>query len=104
MKIAHLTSVHGPFDTRIFHKQCKSLARAGYETYLVVVHDKDERVDGVHIEAVERGEGRLSRMFGTARRVYQAGLRLDAAVYHLHDPELIPAGLALKRRKKIVIF
>jgi glycosyltransferase involved in cell wall biosynthesis len=104
LKIAHLTSVHGAFDTRIFHKQCKSLARAGYDTYLVVVHDKDERIDGVQIKAIGRAKGRVARMVGTVWRVYQIALRLNADVYHLHDPELIPVGLALKRRNKIVVF
>lgn len=104
MKIAHLTSVHGVFDTRIFHKQCKSLARAGYDTYLVVVHDKDERIDDVQIKAIGRAKGRIARMLGTVWKTYQSALRLNADVYHLHDPELIPVGLALKHRNKIVIF
>ncbi len=43
-------------------------------------------------------------MAGSTRRVLAQALRLDAAVYHLHDPELIPAGLFLKRRGKKVIF
>ena len=105
MKIAHLTSVHGPFDTRIFQKQCRSLARAGYDTHLVVVHDADQTIDGVQLNAIVRSSSnRLSRMLGTVRQVYQRALRLDADIYHLHDPELIPVGLALKRRNKIVIF
>jgi glycosyltransferase involved in cell wall biosynthesis len=97
--------VHGPFDTRIFQKQCKSLARAGYDTHLVVVHDADQSIDGVQINAIARtSNNRLSRMLGTVWQVYQNALRLDADIYHLHDPELIPVGLALKRRNKIVIF
>lgn len=104
MKVAHLTSVHGPFDTRIFHKQCQSLASAGYETHLVVSGDIGDTVNGVHLHGVARGGSRASRMLMTVRRVYQAALEVDAAIYHLHDPELIPAGLALKRRGKVVIF
>lgn len=104
MKIAHLTSVHGAFDTRIFHKQCKSLARAGYDVHLVVVHDKDELRDGVSIKALHRMHGRFNRMIKTVWNTYRAACAIDADIYHLHDPELIPVGLALKWRNKIVIF
>ena len=44
-----LTSVHQPFDVRIFHKEAKSLARAGYEVALIAQHDKEKTVDGVKI-------------------------------------------------------
>lgn len=40
----------------------------------------------------------------TTRRVLEVALRLDATVFHLHDPELIPAGLQLKRLGRVVIF
>ena len=36
MKVCHISSAHAPNDTRIFHKQCASLARAGYDTTFVV--------------------------------------------------------------------
>lgn len=43
-------------------------------------------------------------MRNTTRRVSGAALALEADIYHLHDPELIPVGLDLKKRGKIVIF
>lgn len=43
-------------------------------------------------------------MLGSTRRVLQRARQIDADIYHLHDPELIPAGLLLKRLGKIVIF
>jgi hypothetical protein len=47
MKICILTSVHPPFDTRIYYKQAKSLAKAGYDVTLIAQHDRDEVVDGI---------------------------------------------------------
>jgi glycosyltransferase involved in cell wall biosynthesis len=64
----------------------------------------DEHQDGVRFVDVGRAGGRLQRMWHTTARVLAAARRLDAGIYHLHDPELIPAGLQLKRLGKKVIF
>lgn len=40
MNICHLTSVHSRYDTRIFLKECRSLARTGYQVSLVVADGK----------------------------------------------------------------
>ena len=103
-KICHLTSVHTPFDNRIFEKQCKTIRDAGYEMVLVAVHDQDEVVDGVRIRAVPRASGRLRRIIQTAYRVYRAALDEDAALYQIHDPELLPFAQLLRLRGKRVIF
>lgn len=104
-KIAHLTSAHPRYDTRIFIKQCRTLAAYGYDVTLVVADDQgDECKDGVRIVDVGRLPGRLNRIFSTSRRVFDKAVALDADIYQLHDPELIPFGLKLKRLGKKVIF
>ena len=103
-KICILTSVHSPRDVRIFHKEATSLAAAGYEVSIVAPHDQDEKVDAVQLKAVPAARGRLERMTRTAWRVYKAGVRQRACVYHLHDPELIPAGLLLKSQGRCVVY
>lgn len=106
IRIAHLTSAHSRNDTRIFIKMCSSLAASGYDVSLVVADGLGDATSaGVHIVDVgPRAGGRLARMTKTVARVLSRALSLDADVYHLHDPELIPAGLKLKRAGKIVIF
>jgi glycosyltransferase involved in cell wall biosynthesis len=104
-KIVHLTSAHPRHDTRIFVKQCRSLAEHGYQVTLVVADDAgDSCPDGVRIVDAGRLPGRVNRVLRTTRRVFDQALRLDADIFHLHDPELIPAGLKLKRLGKKVIF
>jgi glycosyltransferase involved in cell wall biosynthesis len=104
-RIAHLTSAHPRNDTRIFIKQCRTLAAHGYDVTLVVADDQgDDYTDGVAIADVGRLPGRLNRIFKTTRRVFDKAVALDADIYQLHDPELIPIGLKLKRRGKKVIF
>lgn len=103
--IAHLTSAHPRYDTRIFVKQCRRLAQAGYEVTLVVADGLgQERRDDVRIIDVGRPNGRWQRMLRSTTQVLAAARRLDAGIFHLHDPELIPAGLQLKRLGKKVIF
>src|SRR2546427_1882556 len=104
VKVAHLTSVHSPFDVRIFHKQCKSLARSGYEVTLTALQARDERKDRVQIKAVPAATRRLQRMTLGVWRVYREALRQNADLYHFHDPELIPVGLLLAGRGKPVIY
>lgn len=104
MKICHMTSVHSPCDVRIFHKECISLATAGFEVYLVQRGESGEQ-NGVHIIGVGQPTGgRLSRMSTFSQKVYEAALAVDASIYHLHDPELLPYGLKLKKKGKKVIF
>lgn len=43
-------------------------------------------------------------MFKVTRKVFSKALELDALIYHLHDPELLPIGLKLKRLGKKVVF
>lgn len=104
-KLCHLSSVHPRYDTRIFFKECRSLAAFGYSVSLVVADGKgDESKDGVAIFDVGAPSGRLRRMLETTRRVLEKAKLLNADVYHIHDPELIPIGLKLKRMGKAVIF
>ena len=105
VRIAHLTSAHPRDDIRVFLKECCSLAAHGYEVVLVVADGRGDEVrDGVTITDVGRSTGRLDRMFKVTRRVLRKAMALDADIYHLHDPELLPVGLKLRRRGKKVVF
>ena len=99
-----LTSAHPALDVRIFHKECKSLARAGYEVTLVAPHRESQRIDGIAIKAVTPATGRLERFFQTTAAVYRAAIAVDADVYHFHDPELMLISLLLRAQGKKVIY
>src|SRR5438093_10884518 len=96
MKAVHLTSVHNARDTRIYEKECMSLAQAGHEVVLVAAGERDEIVNGIQIRAIHNSAGRFSRMTRGVWRVYREARRVYGDVYHFHDPELIPAALLLR--------
>lgn len=103
-KVCHLTSAHTQEDIRIFHKECVSLADAGYDVYQISCGNTYDK-KGVHIVGIgPKVTGRFARMRKTAGEIYKVALKIDANVYHLHDPELLPYGLKLKRLGKKVIF
>ena len=104
MKVCHMTSVHESTDDRIFLKECVSLAKAGYDTYQVAYGESFEK-DGVKtIGLGKRASGRIKRILVSSRKVYQEALKIDADIYHVHDPELLPYAVKLKKRGKKVIF
>jgi len=105
-KIVHLTSVHARYDTRVFIKMCGSLASYGYDVYLVVADGLgDEIKNNVKILDVGKiSKGRLQRVTKTVIKVYEQAKNIEASLYHIHDPELIPIGIKLKKAGKRVIF
>lgn len=106
MRICHVTSVHQRYDTRIFHKECTSLANAGYDVILLVADGKKDEVrNGVKIVSIDYvPTSRYRRILLSGHVMFRAAQQIDAEIYHLHDPELLPFGKKLKRCGKKVIF
>jgi len=102
--ICILTTVHPPFDIRIFHKEAKSLIKLGYNVTLIAQHNRNEIVDGVKIIALSEPRNRFTRIFGLTWRAFYLALRQRADIYHFHDPELIFIGILLKLFGKKVIY
>jgi glycosyltransferase involved in cell wall biosynthesis len=103
-RVVHLSTVHAPFNVRIFGKECRSLAAAGYDVQLVVPHERSEERGGVKVRAVPRPGNRLSRATRTVWSVARGAVRARGEIYHFHDPELIPVGIMLKAMGRRVIF
>jgi glycosyltransferase involved in cell wall biosynthesis len=104
IEVCFLTSVHPPFDIRIFQKEAKTLTKAGYKVTLIAQNEKDEIVEGIKILSLPKPRSRIERMTNTVCQVYRKALKVDADIYHFHDPELIFIGMLLKLRGKRVIY
>ena len=69
-RICHITSAHGRYDTRIFQKECRSLAKEGYEVYLLV-NDKNKNEVIEKVKIISTGylpKSRLERFFVSHRK------------------------------------
>ena len=105
MRVCHFTCAHEATDTRVFQKECVSLAKAGYDVYLVAPNATSEDKEGVHIVGVSvSNQHPVYRLLYSSKLIYRKALEIDADVYHFHDIELFSYGVKLKQNGKKVIF
>ena len=106
MKIAHITSVHPQNDNRIFYKECMSLQQEYYDVSLIVAGGETRNINGIQVIGyLKSNGGRLKRILKTSfLEMIRECKKVDADIYHFHDPELIFTGLYLKFLGKKVIY
>lgn len=103
-KVCHISTVHSTYDTRIFLKECCSLASNGYAVTLVIPGSKDEYINGVHIKAIKKYDKVFFRITLTALTAFIKAFKTKSKIYHFHDPELFFVGVIFKILGKKVIF
>ena len=97
--------MHKANDVRIFHKQCCSLKKHGFNVSLIAPNVKDETKEGVKLIGLfPKKESRLYRIFKSSKVAYKLAIEANADIYHFHDPELLRIGLKLRRKGKKVIY
>jgi glycosyltransferase involved in cell wall biosynthesis len=106
--VVHMTTVHHPYDPRIYHKECISLANAGFDVTLIAQPadnetetNKEKPIKHIPLKTYK---SRLKRMIISTRDAYKKAKDLNADVYHFHDPELLPAAWLLKKKNNTVIY
>lgn len=111
MKIFHITSVHPRYDTRIFLKECSSLAGAGYDVSLIVCDGYgDEEKNNVKI--IDAGNchnlKRIKRMINGPDfidKVLKNKIEnYSNTIIHFHDPELLFLGKKYAKKGCKVIY
>jgi glycosyltransferase involved in cell wall biosynthesis len=97
MRVCFLSSMHPPLDKRVFQKEAKTLAAAGYDvTHLTPDDGPDRVVDGVHIRTYQKPRGLRERLFALPA-LYRRARALDADVYHCNELDSFVVGIALRR-------
>lgn len=105
--VVHMTSAHQrPDDPRIFWKECRTLAAAGYVVHLIAPNATHTTDMGVRIWGIPARPlgGRLGRMTASVFEVYRRARALAADLYHFHDPELMPVALLLSASGAPVVY
>lgn len=105
IKVVHMTTVHHPYDPRIYHKEVKSLHNAGFDvTYIAKASEEGMNKSEVNHIPIKNYRRRWKRMIFGAWEAYQKAKSIHAHIYHFHDPELMPAAWLLKKKNNIVIY
>ena len=103
-RICIITTAHGAMDDRIFHKQALSLAQAGFEVSMIANWTADTDSGPVKKLPLPVFKGRVSRILRGSFCAMRMAFKAKADIYHFHDPELLPIGVALKCFGKRVIY
>ena len=104
-RVVHLTTTHARDEVRIFHKECTSIAKCGYDVHLIVADGKEfDQANDVKRHGVGRTCGRFQRVFIQPWKIYLMARRLHASIYHLHEPELLFIAPLLKRMGAHVVY
>jgi glycosyltransferase involved in cell wall biosynthesis len=80
------------------------LVRRGFDVHLVAHAEADALRDGVTLHALAPTSGRFSRMVVAPWRALRVARATGARLFHFHDAELIPVGLALKALGHRVVY
>ena len=68
-RVCMMSSVHPPFDPRIFHKQCRSLVDNEYEVIWVVPAKQGGVIEGIRLRPVRPPRNRWARVTTTVARL-----------------------------------
>ena len=104
--ICFVSTVHDPFDSRVFFKLARSLARAGYPVTLIAPGAPDEIIDGVRLKPLppkppaRQAWKRWFRLISVWRKARAE----NAALYIVYDPEMTLVGLLLKLSRRKVLY
>jgi len=88
LHVCHVTTVHQWNDVRVFQRMASGLSRLGMQVTLVANVDEEKSVDGVRIVPTKL-RGKMARLLGAPSLLPRLN-RIDAQIYHFHDPELLP--------------
>lgn len=104
-RIAHISTAHHRNELRVHLKECNSLSASAYEVFFFVADGLgNQRIANVQVMDVGAVKGRLDRMLICPWRLMFAARKINACIYHFHDPEILPVAFFLKKNSAAVIY
>ena len=106
IKVCHIISGYYRIDARVFQRQCKSLQKHNFEVSVLTNDgEPEEIIEGIPFYSCNKVyNSRIKTLFVASKQFYKKAKIIDADVYQLHSPELLPLGMKLKRLGKKVIY
>lgn len=112
-KICMVTTFHRPNDSRIYHKEARSL-QAQYDVVVVAPDEAEPRSDDITIDYDDAGiktvtipkpKGLLRSLIVFRRQILKTALKENCDVYHCHELDSLLISVIIKTvRKKKVIY
>ncbi|HYD48813.1 MAG TPA: glycosyltransferase, partial [Terriglobales bacterium] len=104
-RVCHVISGYFRNDARVFLRQCKSLHRHGFDVSILTNDgEADEMLEGIQVVSCGEPWSRAKTLLMAKRQFLGKALEIDADIYQLHSPELLPLGVALKKAGKRVVY
>lgn len=95
--------VHIHTDVRVYQKEAKALASAGYDVTLIARKETVEEADRIRVIGVPRYKNRIQRFLFQPLMLREI-LQTKAPIVHLHNPDTLLLGFLLKLMGKKVIY
>jgi len=106
MDVLHVTSAHVVKDTRIFVKEARALAKAGFNVGVVGPGPThlETRSEGVALITLPAPKMRLARFTTFAISLDRVVRHMRPKVVHIHDPDLLGIARIWKRRGIRIVY
>lgn len=98
MKICILTTGHSPIDSRIFHKEAKSLLKKYKDITIIAPYEKGvHTIDGIKVVGITKPKN-LKDRFLILDELINRAVEEKADIYHFHDFEIIYKAQKIKKK------
>lgn len=101
--IGIITTVHNIKDDRIYHKEVLSLVKYGFKITMIAPCDGIPTDLPVSVIPLTPPQGKIFKRLLNNWLAFKYSLKINADLYHFHDPDFLPfAGLLRLLGKKVV--